>query len=572
MTNKEIAKNLFQIAEILEVIDSAKNRFRVLAYEKAAQTVENMSRELSEIYRGGGKSALEEIEGIGESIALSIEEMVVKGKSKLLEELKKEIPASELEFLTIPGIGPKMAAKITKELKAKNIKDLKKKLESGVADKFFKEKTKKNLLRGIELLSHLSGRMLLTQALPLAEEIVKELKKVSGIINIDWVGSLRRSREDVGDIDIVCSTKNPASVIERFATLSGIKQVLTKGESKSTIIYSGGEQIDLEIVPQKEYGSLLQHFTGSKEHNVALRTYAQTKNMSVSEHGIKFQNKLHTFETEKGVYNFLGMDFIVPELRENRGEIEAALAHNLPKLVEQKDIRGDLHVHSNWSDGTMTIEEIAKAGEKLGYEYIVISDHTVGLGIARGLDEKRLELRQKEIEQVQKKHKIKILSSVEVNIKADGSLDIKDWMLEKMDIVTASIHGSFFQDQEKVTARLISAIRNPHVDIIGHPSTRIIGRRDGVNLNWPQIFEAASKYKTALEISSQPDRLDLQDFLCQEAKKYGVKFAINTDAHSVVSLNLMIYGVAVARRGWLTKDDIVNTKSLKDLENWLKQV
>jgi len=361
-------------------------------------------------------------------------------------------------------------------------------------------------------------------------------------------------------------------VIENFVKAPNIREVLSQGEAKSTIIHERGAQVDLEIVPENEYGSLLQHFTGSKEHNVALRTYVQAKGKSLSEHGIKIGKKQYKYSREEDFYKAIDMDWIPPELREDTGEIEAALKHQLPKLVKIEDIKGDLHVHSNWSDGDMTIEDIVRRAEELDYDYIVISDHTVGLGIAGGLDEKDLEERQHEIDRVQEKHpKVKILSSVEVNIKADGDLDIKDWMLGKLDIVTASVHTSFFQDQKTMTERILKAINHPHVDIIGHPSGRIIGQREPYEADWQKIFKAAFEKRTALEISAFPNRLDLRDSLCKEAKSYGVKFAINSDAHQLHHLDLMRFGLAVARRGWLVKDDIINTKSLGDLLSWAKR-
>ncbi|MCL5407019.1 MAG: DNA polymerase/3'-5' exonuclease PolX [Patescibacteria group bacterium] len=571
MKNIEIGKILYQIAKILE-LGNERDRFRIVAYERAAQTIENYPEEMTDVYKKGGLKALNDVPDVGESIAEKIEELIKTGKLKYLEELKKIAPVSEVEFLQIPGVGPKMAIKIAKDLKARNIKDLEKKLKKGEGRDLIKEKTANNILRGIGILERMTGRMLITEALPIAEEIVSELKKMSEVGKVDFVGSLRRMKETIGDIDIVATSMESQKVIEKFTKLTAVNQVITKGSAKSTVIHSQGAQIDLEIVPESEYGSLLQHFTGSKEHNVALRTYAQTIGKSLSEHGIKVGKKQHKFSNEKDFYGFLKMDLIPPELRENRGEIEAALKHNLPKLVELEDIKGDLHVHSDWSDGNMSISEIAQMGEKLGYKYIVISDHTVGLGIAHGLDEKRLEQRQKEINTVQKAHpKIKILSSVEVNIKADGDLDIKDWMLEKLDIVTASIHTSFFQDKAIMTKRLVKAINHPHVDIIGHPSGRIIGQREPYEVDWPEVFRACAKRKTALEISAFPNRLDLRDSLCQEAKRYGVKFAINTDTHQAQHFELIRFGVAVARRGWLEKSDIINTQDLNLLYKWCQR-
>jgi DNA polymerase (family 10) len=476
--------------------------------------------------------------------------------------------------MKIPGVGPKMAVKIAKEIKAKDIEDLEKKLKSDKASEIFKEKTRHNILRGIEIMRKLTGRMLITDALPIAEKVVEYLKKETGIKKVEFVGSLRRMKETIGDIDIVAATANPQKMIDKFITIPGVINVLAKGPGKAMVIYEPNAHVDLEIVPEKEYGSLLQHLTGSKEHNVALRGYALTINRSVSEHGLKIlkNDKMVsriTCADEECVYRNLKMDWIEPELRENRGEIEAAKNHQLPKLVSLKDIRGDLHVHSNWSDGFISISDIARTAEKLGYEYIVISDHTVGLGIAHGLDEKELETRQKEIEITQKAHpKLKILSSVEVNIKASGDLDIADWMLKKLDIVTASIHTSFFQDKVVTTNRLIKAISHPDVDIIGHPSGRIIGQREPYQVDWPKVFTACAKHKTVLEISAFPDRLDLVDYLCLEAKKYRVKFAINTDAHQLHHLDLMRFGISVARRGWLSKEDVINTYSLEELEKW----
>lgn len=571
MTNKEIGQNLYQIAKVLE-LGNEKDRFRIVAYERAAQAVENYSEDIGAVYRRGGLKELEEIPGVGKSIAEKIEELAKYGKSKYLKSIEKEVPVSEIEFLKIPGIGPKLAIKIAKELKARSIDDLEKKIKNGQADILFKEKTKTNILRGIELSRKMTGRMLITDGLPIAELFVKRLKKISGAKKVDFVGSLRRMKETIGDIDIVAASSDPAKLISEFTKFPEVTEIITQGAAKSTVIVGDTAQVDLEIVPEEEYGSLLQHFTGSKNHNVELRTFALTQNKSVSEHGIKFQGKQHKFSDEKGVYKFLDMDYIEPELRESAGEIQAALQHKLPHLIDIGDIRGDLHVHSNWSDGQMTISEIARAGEKLNYEYIAVSDHTIGLGIAHGLDEKRLEERQKEIEKVQKTHpKIKILSSVEVNIKASGDLDIKDWMLEKLDIVIASIHTSFYQNKEIMTNRLLKAINHPHVDIIGHPSGRIIGQREPYDVDWDEIFKACAKTGTALEISSFPNRLDLKDTLARKAKDFGVKFAINTDSHQISHFELMRFGVATSRRGWLTKSDIVNTLDLEKLLSWSKR-
>ena len=586
MTNKEIGKTLYQIAKILELGNPA-DRFRVIAYERAAQAVENYGEEMSVVYKKGGIKALNEVSGVGKSIAEKIEELIKTGKLKYLAEIQKSVPVSQVELIKIPGIGAKTAIKITQELKVTSIEDLEQKIKSGKADAIFKEKTRANILRGIEIMRRLTGRMLITEALPIAEKVVSYLKKNAPVKKVDFVGSLRRMKETIGDIDIVAATDKPKEVVEAFIKMPGIVNILAQGPNKGMVIFEPNAHIDLEIVSEKEYGSLLQHLTGSKDHNVALRAYALTINRSVSEHGLKIlsakrgsaasgkEGKVKSrilCSDEECVYRNLKMAWIPPELREDRGEVKAALNHRLPKLIDPKDIRGDLHVHSNWSDSFITIEEIAQKAIAFGYEYIVISDHTVGLGIAGGLDERRLGARQKEIERVQKKYpKIKLLSSVEVNIKANGDLDIKDWMLKKLDLVTASIHTSFFQDRKTMTDRMVKTINHPHVDIIGHPSGRIIGQREPYEVDWPKVFGDCAKTGTALEISAFPNRLDLKDTLCKEAKNYGVKFAISTDAHQAQHLELMRFGVAVARRGWLEKEDVINTRGLKELMAWAKR-
>jgi len=576
MTNKEIGQKFFQIAKVLELKDS-NDRFRIIAYERAAQTIENYPEDLNNVYQRGGLKELKNIPNIGSSIAEKIEELLKTGKIKYLDEISQAVPVNEVQFIQIPGVGPKMAIKIARELKARDVEDLEKKIKTGQADNLFKEKTRANILRGIDIMRRLTGRMLLTEALPIAEKIISYLKKQTKVQKIDFVGSLRRMKETIGDIDIVAATSKPQELIDQFTSLAGVINILAKGSGKAMIIYEPNAHVDLEIVPENEYGSLLQHLTGSKEHNVALRAYALTIGRSVSEHGLKIikEGKVKsriTCPDEECVYRNLKMDWIPPELRENRGEIMAARNHQLPKLVTLADICGDLHVHSNWSDGLMSIEEIARRAQELKYEYVVIADHTVGLGIARGLDEKRLQDRQQEIEKVQKKYpNLKILSSVEVNIKANGDLDIQNWMLEKLDIVTASVHTSFFQDRATMTKRLLKAIAHPHVDIIGHPSGRIIGEREPVEVDWPAVFQSCVEHQTALEISAFPNRLDLKDTLCQEGKKFGVKFVISTDAHQSHHLDLMRFGVAVARRGWLEKENIVNCWPLNSLLKWAKR-
>jgi DNA polymerase (family 10) len=415
--------------------------------------------------------------------------------------------------------------------------------------------------------------MLLAEAKPYVDGIITYLEKSDLMEKVTAVGSFRRFKETVGDIDLVATSSAPPRAIEYFVKYPEFTKIITSGETKSTAIHSSGIQVDLEILPEREFGSLLQHFTGSKEHNIALRTYAQEHGFSISEHGIKKKSgKLILCPKEEDVYKTLKMDYIEPELREDRGEIEAALKHQLPKLVELKDIQGDLHMHSNWSDGSNSIEEMAQKGKELKYEYIAISDHTISLAVAGGLDAKGFLKREKELKKVDQKFtSLKILNSCEVNIKPDGTLDLPEESLRHLDIVTASVHSSFNQSKEMMTKRLIRAIENPNVDIIGHPSGRIINRREGYQVDWPEIFKACAANKVALEINAFPDRLDLVDSLVQEAKKFGVKFTICTDAHNVSQMDNMIYGVSVARRGWAEPKDIISTYSLAELNKWLRK-
>jgi len=570
ISNKALAEQFEQFAKILELKNELS--FKISAYQRAAEAIRSQGESLEEIYKRGGIKELQKIEGIGESISQKIEEYIKTGKIKELERLKNKIPKAELEFMEIPGVGPKTAKKLFEKLKAKNINELKEKLKKQGL-KFFKEKTQANILRGIEIKSHLSGRMLLADAKPYVDSIIAYLNKSNLMERVTAVGSFRRFKETVGDIDLVATSSVPARAIKYFVEYPEFTKIITSGETKSTVIHSSGIQVDLEILPENEFGSLLQHFTGSKEHNIALRTYAQEHGFSISEHGIKEKSgKLILCPKEEDVYKTLKMDYIEPELREDRGEIEAALKHQLPKLVELKDVQGDLHMHSNWSDGSNSIEEMAQKAKELKYKYIAISDHTVSLAVAGGLDAKGFLKREKELKRVNQKFtSLKILNSCEVNIKPDGTLDLPEESLRRFDIVTASVHSSFNQSKEMMTKRLIRAIENPNVDIIGHPSGRIINRREGYQVDWPEIFKACVANKVALEINAFPDRLDLVDSLVQEAKKFGVKFVICTDAHNVSQMDNMIYGISVARRGWAEAKDVLSTRPFPELQTWFKK-
>jgi DNA polymerase (family 10) len=570
MTNKEIARILYDIAGILEL--KGESVFRVIAYRNAARSIEFLPEDVSERYRRGGRKALDAIPGVGSSIALKIEELLQTGRLRYYEQIKNTIPAVELDLTKIPNVGPKTAKKLYETLKVKSVDDLARALDSPRAARYFQKKTRDRIKTGIALLRRLSGRMLLPFAEPIAREFVDTLRRCPGVSNADPVGSLRRMRDTVGDIDIVCAATDPAAAIERFVTHPDVKQILARGETKATIVHAAGMQMDLEIVPRAEYGSLLQHFTGSKEHNIALRTWGVEHGFSVSEHGIKRGRTLHTFEREADVYEFLGMDWIPPELRENRGEIDAALRHRLPRLLEEHDIKGDLQGHSTWSDGRDKIDVLVRAAIARGYEYLAITDHTKGLGVAHGLDAARVAERHAELAPVKRTYRgrLHVLEGLEVDIRADGRLDLPDDILARMDIVVTSIHSAFAQTTAQMTARLVGAIENPHVDILGHPSGRLLGEREEYPVDWTAVFNAAAARGVALEINAFPNRLDLSDVRAREAHRRGALLVIDTDFHRAEHLDMMRYGVAVARRAWLTRADVLNTRSWARLSAWLE--
>ena len=460
----------------------------------------------------------------------------------------------------------------------------------------FREKSIANIIRGITLLKSSSGRHLISEVLPLAESIVSALRSRKEVTKADYVGSLRRMKETVGDIDLIAASSNPTETIQTFVELVGGK-VLAQGATKATVVNRDHVQIDLEILPAEEYGSLLQHFTGSKEHNVAFRSFLQSKGLSFSEHGIKKLKggrwPLPAFEVtaaqkralgaakageivkcadESDVYHFAGLSWLPPEMREDRGELGLAQSHNLPHLVEASDIKGDLQMHTNRSDGTADLATMWQANRKLGHSYMAITDHSQGLGIAGGQDAHKVRTQLAEIRRFNGAHGAPIvLASIEVDIRANGDVDMDENLLRELDIIVGSVHSSFSQARGTTTSRLIKAVNTGLIDILGHPTGRLLGRRDGIDADWDKVFRACIAKHVALEINSFPDRLDLTDNLILEAKKLGAKFVVNTDAHSPEHLNFMPFGIATARRGWLEASDIINTWPLAKLKSWLKR-
>jgi len=574
MKNQEIANIFYEIANFLEMEGV---RFKPYAYQKAAIALETLEEDIEGIYRKGGIQALREIPRVGESIALKIEEYLKSGKIKYYEELKKETPINLNELTAVEGLGPKKAKVLYQKLGIRNLKDLEKAAKAHKITPLFGfgEKTEKNILEGIAFLKRNKGRFLLGEILPQVKEVYQKLKNLKDVEKIDPAGSVRRMKETVGDVDFLVISKNPEKVMDFFVSLPEVIKVWGKGKTKSSVRMKEGFDMDLRVVPAKSYGSALQYFTGSKEHNIATRKIAINKGLKLSEYGLFRGSKMVAGEREEEIYQTLGIQWIPPELRENQGEIEAALEGKLPKLIEYKDIKGDLHCHSKWDGGADLIEEMVKTAQEMDYEYLGISDHTKFLRIEHGLDERRLAQQRREIDRINQSLKIKnlkfkILQGCEANILNDGSIDIRDEALKKLDYVIAGIHSNFKMGKEEMTERIIKAMKSPYVKIISHPTGRIIQKRDEYQIDFEKILKVAKETGTILEINSFPERLDLNDQNIRRAKEAGVKMVINTDAHHQDQLRYIEFGVAQARRGWAEKGEIINTQPLEKLLQFFK--
>ncbi len=566
MKNKELADLFERMADILEF--KGENPFKISAYRKASRIIGDLTQDIEEIAESG---KLKDVPGIGEGMAQKVVEYLKTGKISKFEEVKKGVPDELIAIMDIPGMGPKTLSMLHKEKGISNFSQLEKALEDGSLLGLFGmgEKKIENIKRGIQLLKQSKGRMNLGLAFPIAKRIVETLRQKTGSKKIEWAGSLRRMKENIGDIDILATGPDKERIIHAFTHLPEVKEVLASGETKASIIAEGGTQIDLRVVEEDSYGAALQYFTGSKGHNIHLRGIAKAKGIKINEYGVFKGNKKIAGKEERDVYRSLGMDWIEPELREDRGEIEAAQEKRLPKLVQESEIKGDLHVHSKWSDGTSEIEEIAQTAQKRDYQYVAICDHSKSLRIAHGLDESRLMKQIEEIDRINEKLKgFQILKGTEVDILTDGKLDFPEKILEKLDIVVAAVHSGFKQDKVKMTKRIIRALENPFVNIIAHPSGRLLGARDPYEVEMDELMEAAKKYGKALEINAYFERLDLDDVYCRKAKEMGVRVGIGTDVHHLDQMWMISLGVAVARRGWLEANDVLNTLSLKEILKW----
>jgi DNA polymerase (family 10) len=566
MKNSEVAKVFQDIADLLEL--KGENVFKTRAYQKAARAIEHYPRELEAMIEQG--EDLQSIPGVGEAIAKKATELIKTGKLGYYENLKAEFLQGITNLLAIPGIGPKTAKKLSSDLGITSVDELEQAIIDGRVAQLFRlgEKTADNILHQIQALRRKDQRIPIGEALPVVDEIIAALQPVPGVKNLTPAGSLRRFRETVGDIDLMGTADNPKEVIDAFVALPQVKQALAQGSTKASVIVSSGLQVDLRMVEHDSFGSLLQYFTGSKQHNISLRERGRKQGLKLSEYGITVVDtgKLEKFSTEEEFYHRLGLQYIPPELREAQGEIEKAERGGIPRLVELSDIKGDLHTHTEWSDGHDSIEEMARAAKDMGYQYIAVTEHSGGRGIAHGLDVDRLREQVAEVKALNERLTgIRVLTGIEVDIRADGSLDLPHEILSELDIVIAGVHSAMNQSEEKMTRRVINAIQNPDVDMIAHPTCRLIGVREPVAIDLEAVFQTAAKHNKVLEINAMPDRLDLKDTHAFRARELGVKLAIGTDAHSATHLGFMRYGVGVARRAWCEPQHILNALPLPAL-------
>ena len=569
--NREIAGILYQMAELLEL--HAENRFKIIAYSRAARAIESLTEDIEQVCRDG---RLEGIPGVGKAIAEKIKEYLRTGRIQSHQDLLADTPQGLAELLQISGLGPKTVFMLHEKLDITNLDELEKAAREHRIRRLPRMGVvrEKNILKSIERYRKRSNRILYSTAESIVDEILTYLGGIEGLEHATAAGSYRRRKETVGDIDILATAARPEEIVAAFVKMPLVEEVLAKGPTKASVIMNDTIQVDLRIVEHRSYGTVLQYFTGSKEHNVSMRQLALDRGYSLSEYSLtRLANGQDLFfDQEEEVYQALGLQYIPPELREDRGEIEAALGGRLPRLVEAKDIRGDLHVHSIWSDGRASIIELAQAARSLGYEYIALSDHSPSVGIAGGIGREKME---EKIEAVAEANDslegITVLMGAEVDIKADGSLDYPDDLLERMDVVVASVHMAQQQKERTITGRLISAIENQIVDITGHPTGRIINQREPSDMDFHAVLEAAARAGTALEINAHPSRLDLNDVNARAAKEMGVQMSINSDAHDAGQLLNMKYGINVARRAWLEKKDLINAMDLKDLIQFLKK-
>ncbi|MEY9929095.1 DNA polymerase (family 10) [Catenulispora sp. GP43] len=567
--NDEVGALLREYADL--ILLNGGNAFRARSYEKAARSVGGYPGDLAHLDEAG----LREIPGVGDSTADKISEYLATGRIEALEALRAKIPPGVREITNIPGVGPKTAVLLYRKLGIKSVDELREAADAGKLKGLpgLGAKTVENIRQGIDQLSQTSGRTLLNTALDLAEDLVAELAGVPGCKKCDYAGSLRRMRETVGDIDILATATDSAPLMAALLARPEVAQVIGSGTTKTSIRTDKGLQVDLRVVPPADWGAALIYFTGSRAHNIKLRGRAVKEGLKLSEYGlfdVESGKKLAS-RTEKEVYKALDLPWIPPTLREDRGEIEAAATGDLPDLVQLKDLRGDLHTHTNLTDGLAPLEQMLETAANLGYAYYAVTDHAPDLVMQRMTDEKMLTQRTQARDLDRTYNGMRILHGTELNIDAKGDVDWPAEFLAGFDLCVASIHSSFGLDRAAQTKRLIRACENPYVNIIGHPTTRLLDRRQPIDVDLDAVFEVAARTGTAMEINASPQRLDLNDEQVMAAKRHGVKFAINSDAHSTLALGNQRFGIATAQRGWLTKDDVINTWSLTRLRGFLRK-
>lgn len=570
MKNREIARIFDEIADIMEIRQD--NVFKIRAYHRAALNLEGLNRDLAQMTH----KELLEIPGIGADLAARIEEYLQTGTMAAYEQLKQEIPAGVFTLLAVPDLGPKTAKAIYDALQIASLEDLEKAaLEHRlIGIKGIKQKTEENILKGIQAVKRGRERQPLGRMLPAAEELLAALQEKAPVERIELAGSIRRRRDTIKDIDIVATSPDPAAVMEAFVGLTQVHDVIMRGPTRASVIIRDGVQVDLRVVEPASYGAALAYLTGSQAHNVRLREMAQKRGLKINEYGIfrEEDNARLGGENEEDIYRLLGLSFVPAVLREDQGEIEAAMKGRLPRLITAQDVLGDLHVHSRWSDGAHGIAELVEAARLRGLSYIAVTDHSQGLGVARGLTVERLMEQQAEVRALNRELEgFRVLHGTEMDIRSDGSLDFPDQVLAELDVVVASIHSGFNGTREAMTARIVAAMRNPHVHIIAHPTGRIIGEREGYQLDMEAVLQVAKETGTALEINAYPLRLDLEDRYVRRAKELGVKIAINTDTHAKHQFETLSWGISVAQRGWLEREDVLNTLTAEELLKRLKR-
>ena len=566
--NKKVAQIFYEIAQLLDLIGD--NPFRLRAYERAAMRVESMPEDLEEYVL---QDKLEELPGIGRDLAEKIKEVYRTGTLKQYEELKQKVPSGLLEMMSIPGLGPKKIKLIYDKLGITTMEELEKYAREGRLRSLsgFGPKTEENILKGIEFLKRSKGRLPLGQVLPLAIDLRRYIEESGLVKRVDVVGSIRRFKETVHDVDILVVTDSPREIMDRFVRYPEVEEIIAQGEKKSSIIASG-VQVDLRVFDEECYGAALLYFTGSKEHNIRVRQVCIERGLKLNEYGLFQGERRVAGASEQEVYSYLGMQWIPPEMREDQGEVEIALQGQLPVLIDLEDIKGDLHIHTVYSDGTDEIETIVKKAISLGYKYVAITDHSPSLAVAKGMTVEKVRRQAEEIARINRRYsKIRVLLGMEVDILADGTLDCPEDVLNCLDVVIAAVHSRFKMGREEMTNRIIKAISHPKVNILAHPTGRLLGERESYEVDMERVMRVAKEKGVAMELNASPRRLDINSEMCRMAKEMGVMVAINTDAHSHQQLDYMRFGVGTARRGWLEKKDVLNTLESDRLMGFLRK-